>query len=309
MKDINEKRVAYLYEAVTMGSVRAAADKLNVAPSAVSRQIALLEEELAAILIERHRKGVTPTEAGDILLRYYRESLSCEEECIAKLQALQGLQRGHIKLAVGEGFVGDLMSGPLPEFNRLYPSLTLSINMGGSNEVIRQVEQDEAHIGLLFHPANHPNIRSQVVSCQPICAIVPPEHPLVALDGAVSLEALLEYPVALPESHFGVRQLLAMAEFQDRVRFKPMLTTDSIAVLKHFVRSNMGITFLPEFVVSREIEDGQVVAIPVDHHILASGEAHMITRLGRQLPEGAHRLLQHLMSWMRAFKNYSAADK
>ncbi len=303
MKEINEKRVAYLYQAVTMGTIRAAADKLNVAPSAISRQISLLEEELAATLIERHRKGVSATESGDILLRYYRESLSCEEDCIAKLQALQGLQRGHIKLAVGEGFVGDLMSGPLPEFNRLYPGLTLSISMAGSNEVVQLVEEDQAHIGLLFHPSNHPGIRSQAVSCQPICVIVSPEHPLADCSGPVALEQLLEYPVALQEDHFGVRQLLAMAEFQARLRFKPTLISDSIAVLKHFVRSDMGITFLPEFVVSREIEDQHLVAIEVDHPVLASGEAHMITRLGRQLPEGASRLLQHLTAWMRAFSS------
>jgi len=301
MKEINEKRVSYLYEAVTMGTVRAAADKLNVAPSAVSRQISLLEEELACTLIERHRRGVTPTEAGSVVLRFYRESLSSEETCISKLQALQGLQRGHIKLAVGEGFVGDLMSGPLPEFNRLYPALTLSISMGGSNEVIRQVEEDEAHIGLLFHPATHPNIRSQVVSCQPICAIVSPQHPLAGQVDAVTLEQLLEYPVALQESHFGVRQLLAMAEFQERIRFRPKMTTNSIAVLKYFVRSNMGFTFLPEFVISREIEDQQLIAIPIAQEILTRGEAHMITRLGRQLSEGPHCLLQHLTSWMKAF--------
>lgn len=302
MKDINEKRVSYLYEAVSMGTVRAAADKLNVAPSAVSRQISLLEDELACTLIERHRKGVTPTEAGEIVLRFYRESLSNEETCMSKLLALQGLQRGHIKLAVGEGFVGDLMSGPLPEFNRLYPSLTLSVTMGGSNEVIRKVEEDEAHIGLLFHPASHPNIRSQVISGQPICAVVAPEHPLAQAD-CVSIEHLLDYPVALPEAHFGVRQLLGMVEFQERIRFKPVLTTDSIAVLKQFVRADMGFTFLPEFVISREIEDGHLVAVNIKHEILKCGEAHMITRLGRQLSEGPHKLLQHLTYWMKAFNS------
>ncbi len=305
MKEINGKRVSYLYEAVSMGTVRAAADKLYVAPSAVSRQISQLEEELARTLIERHRKGVTPTEAGEVVLRFYRETLSNEETCVSKLLALQGLQRGHIKLAVGEGFVGDLMSGPLPEFNRLYPFLTLSINMGGSNEVIRRVEQDEAHIGLLFHPASHPNIRSQVVSCQPICAVVSPDHPLAA-SGSVTLATLLKYPVALPEAQFGVRQLLSMAEFKERIRFKPVLMTDSIAVLKQFVRSEMGFTFLPEFVVSREIEDSHLVAVEIDHEILKQGEAHMITRLGRQLSEGPHKLLQHLTLWMKAFNDGTA---
>lgn len=301
MKDINEKRLTYLYEAVILGTVRAAADKLNLAPSAVSRQIALLEEELACTLIERHRKGVNATEAGDILLRYYRDALSSEETCVAKLQALQGLSRGHIKLAVGEGFVGDLMSGPLPEFHKNYPNLTLSINMAGSNEVIRQVEEDEAHMGLLFHPASHPRIRSHAISCQPICAIVTPDHPLAQLETPLALVQLLDYPVALQEGHFGVRQLLAMAEFQEKIRFNPILTTDSIAVLKQFVRSNMGFTFMPAFVVSREIEDKQLVAIPIDNPLLTQGEAHIITRLGRQLSEGPNKLRQHLSAWMKAF--------
>ena len=305
MKEIKEQRLAYLYEAVSLGTVRAAADKLNLAPSAVSRQIALLEEELACTLIERHRKGVTATEAGEILLSYYRQSLSSEETCLAKLQALEGLERGHIKLAVGEGFVSDLMSGPLPEFNKRYPALTLSINMGGSNEVIRQVEEDEAHMGLLFHPTSQPNIRSQAISCQPICAIVSPDHPITQLERPLSLTQLLDYPVALQEAQFGMRQLLAMAEFQEKIRFKPVLTTDSIAVLKQFVRSEMGFTFMPAFVVSREIEDKQLVAIPIDNQLLAQGEAHMITRLGRQLSAGPHQLLQHLSAWMKAFNHHT----
>lgn len=300
MTKINGKRLSYLYEAVTMGTIRAAADKLNIAPSAISRQISLLEEELSCILIERHRKGVTPTEAGGILLQFYRESLSSEEACVYKLQALLGLQRGHIKLAVGDGFVGDLMLGPLPEFARLYPALTFSISTSGSNEVIRQVEEDEAHIGLLFHPSSHPRIRSQVVSCQPICIIISPNHPLADRNKPVQLKELLEYPVGLAESHFGVRQLLAMAEFQQKIRFNPILTTDSIAVLKNFARSNMGFTFLPYFVVSKEVEDGYLIAIPIDNMLLASGEAHIVTRLGRHLSQGPYELLQHLKSWMKA---------
>lgn len=300
MTEINGKRLYYLYEAVTMGTIRAAADKLNIAPSAISRQISLLEEELACTLIERHRKGITPTEAGSIVLQFYRESVSAEEACISKLQALSGLQLGHIKLAVGDGFVGDLMLGPLPKFSRLYPELTFSISVGGSNEVIRQVEEDEAHIGLLFHPSSHPRIRSQAVSYQPICIIVAPNHPLANRNEPVQLKELLEYPVGLAESRFGVRQLLAMAEFQQKVRFNPILTTDSVAVLKDFARSNMGFTFLPYFVVSKEVKDGHLLAIPIDNTLLASGEAHIVTRLGRHLSQGPHELLQHLKSWMRS---------
>ncbi len=298
MKPINEKRVAYFYEAVILGTIRAAADKLNVAPSAVSRQISMLEEELGCVLIERHRKGVATTEAGEIVLKYYRESVSSQEACLTRLESLHGLQSGHIKLAVGEGFVGDLMSGPFPAFEAQYPDLTFSVTLGGSNDVIRKVEQDDVHIGLLFHPSKHPNIRSQSIVLKPICVIVPPKHPLTLSDKPLTMESLLPYPIGLQDVDYGVRQLIGMAEFQQRIRFQPKLTTNSIAVLKHFVRSGMGVTLLPEFVVAREVADGHLVALPVEHPILKQGEVHLITRLGRQLSEGPQKLVQHLKRWL-----------
>ncbi|EGU59528.1 LysR family transcriptional regulator [Vibrio nigripulchritudo ATCC 27043] len=298
MKPINDKRVAYFYEAVKLGSVRAAADKLNVAPSAVSRQISMLEEELGSVLLERHRKGVAATEAGEVLLKYHRETVSSQEACLQKLEALQGLQSGHIKLAVGEGFVGELMSEALPQFEAKFPELTYSVMLGGSNDVIRKVEQDEAHIGLLFHPSKHLNIRTQSRVQRPICAVVPPNHPLTQIRDAVTFESLLDYPIGLQDVDYGVRQIIGMAEFQQRVRIHPKLTTDSIAVLKQFARSGMGITLLPEFVVAREVADGQLVALPVEHPILKQGEVHLITRLGRQLSEAPQKLVSHLKRWL-----------
>ena len=280
-----------------------------MAPSAISRHISLLEKELCCQLIERHKTGVAVTQAGSVVLQHYRQSLSNEENCLAKLTAMQGLQQGHISLVIGEGFINDLMMGPLSAFSKRYPSLTLSIHLASSNEVIRQVETDEAHIGLLFHPARHPNIRSHVISKQKICAVVNPQHPL-AKDStdksALRLIDLLAYPIGLSESSFGVRQLLALAEFKERFRFSPAMTTNSIAVLKQFVRTDMGITFLPEFVVTNEVADEQLIILPLQDEILNSGEAHMITRLGRQLPDGAQALLLHLTQWMKAFSTDSS---
>ena len=300
MNIINEKRVVYLYEAVTLGTVRAAADKLNISPSAVSRQITLLEEELSVTLIERHRKGVKSTPAGEIVLRYYRDMVSNEEDCISKLDALQNLQQGHIDLSIGEGFVDELVLEPLAEFTAKFPNLTVSINIEGTNEIIRKIEIDESHIGLLFHPINQQGVRSHVISQQPICAIVRPDHELLKREYSLKVSDLVEYPLALQEKQFGVRQLLAMAEFQENIRFHPTITTNSIAVLKQFVLSGSGVTLLPASVVSQDVRNKKLCAIPIDHSILMSGEAHLITRLGRQLSAGPAQLLQYLSTWMQS---------
>lgn len=301
MKEINAKRLAYFYEAVSLGGIRSAADKLGVAPSAISRQITQLEEELACILIERHRKGVRATEAGQLLLKYHREVTSNEEACLSELRALSGLKSGHIALAIGEGFIGDIMSKALPSFQQLYPDLTLSVHVGGSSELIQRVQDDEAHIGVLYHPPHHQKLRSHEVSLHPLCAIVPPEHSLTKLNRPIELEEIMPFPIALQETQFGVRQLIAVAEFKHRVRLLPVMTVNSFSLLKEFVRSNMGITILPEFVVRRELEDRLVVSLPIADPVLSSGEVHIVTRLGRQLTEAPLALLKHLQFWMRDF--------
>ncbi|AEF56468.1 LysR family transcriptional regulator [Marinomonas posidonica] len=301
MNEINAKRLTYFYEAVASGTIRSAADKLGIAPSAISRQISQLEEELACILIERHRKGVYPTDAGELLLKYYREASANEEICLSELRALKGLKSGHIALAIGEGFIGEIMSHVLPEFQTKYPNLTYSVHVGGSNELIRKVEQDEAHIGVLFHPPNHQKLRSHETSLHPLYAIVPPGHPLIALNRPVRLEDMMPYPLVLQEKEFGVRQLIAVAEFKHRVRLSPAMTVNSFGLLKEFVRSNMGVTIAPEFVVRRELDDQQVISLPIEDPILSSGEVHIATRLGRQLTEAPLAMLTHLQRWMRDF--------
>jgi DNA-binding transcriptional LysR family regulator len=66
--DIPHQRLAYFRVTLESGSVRRAAARLDIAPSAVSRQIALLEEALGATLMERQRNGISPTPEGEMLL-------------------------------------------------------------------------------------------------------------------------------------------------------------------------------------------------------------------------------------------------
>ncbi len=197
MSLVQDRRILYFFEAVRLGSVRAAADFLNVAPSAVSRQIAQLELELGSPLLERHRRGVKPTEAGDKVLAYYRQRLTQQEVLLDSIQALRGLHSGSVTLVSGEGFLESLAQ-PLAKFSALYPRIELIVNVCGSNEVIRQLVEDEAHIGLVFNPAADPKIRSHAHQRKPVCVVTAPDHPLTQQPGPIELKTLAEYRLALP---------------------------------------------------------------------------------------------------------------
>ncbi|AJC19407.1 LysR substrate-binding domain-containing protein [Pandoraea pulmonicola] len=304
---ITESRLPYLFEAVQCGTVRAAADRLDIAPSAVSRQIALLEAELALPLIERHKRGVHLTQAGRLLMEYYREQRAHQEDLLAKLQEVRGLRRGHIRLAVGEGFVSDLMGAPLRYFCKRYPDITLTLDLAGTNEVMRLVAEDDADIGLVYNPPAEPKIVSRAQMRQPMHAILAPGTALatrlgaLAETGSLTLDALYDVPLALMHGAYGTRQLMALVEQSEKHRLIASVATNSIAVLKHYVRAGLGATFLPAFAVSQEIEAGVLLALPIDHPILNGAEAHLVTRAGRRLSGAANRLLTHLAGKMEAF--------
>lgn len=154
------------------GSVRAAADKLNLNASAFSRQISILETAVGGTLLERHNKGVNPTEMAQVLLDYYRSFEAMNEDLLEKARETRGLERGHIKLIVGDGFISDLMSGPLQDFHETYPGVTLDIQTAGTAEAIRRVSEDTAHVSMVYNPTPDSTVGSRKSSVRPLCAIV-----------------------------------------------------------------------------------------------------------------------------------------
>jgi DNA-binding transcriptional LysR family regulator len=299
---LDHHRLRYLHEAVRFGSVRAAAEGLDINPSVISRQIALLEKDLGITLIERLSRGIRATEAGELLVQRFRQWSADQQDTLAKLRELQGLQRGHVDVVLGEGFVSDLMSGPLAQFWGQHPQLTMSFDLAGTTEVISAVAEDRYHIGLVFNAGPDPRIRVTTAIRQPICAIVPSSHPLARQQRPLRLRELLDVPLGLMHPSYGTRQIVAMAEADERIGLSPKLVTSSISVLRHFVKSGMGVTLLPAFSVASDIADGSLTAVPVDNRLLASTEACVITRLGRELPAAAGHLLRFLSAGMRAFQ-------
>ena len=305
---LDHHRLHYLYETVRRGSVRAAAEGLDVNPSVISRQIALLERELGITLIERLSRGIRATEAGALLVERFRQWSADQTDTVAKLRELQGLQRGHVDIVLGEGFVSDLMSGPLAKFWDRHPQLTMAFDLAGTNEVVNAVAEDRYHIGLVFNASRDPRIRVTTAIRQPLCVIVPPHHPLTRRRRPVRLPELADFPLGLMHPSYGTRQIVAMAEASERLVLRPKLVTSSINVLRHFVKSGLGLTLLPAFSIAADLADGSLAALPVDNHLLASSEACIITRLGRELPNAASQLLRHLGAQMRAFRITGAAS-
>ncbi len=294
---ITEAKLRYLVEAASAGSMRGASEKLDVAVSSVSRQIAALESELGLLLIERGRRSIKLTEAGEHAVRYYRECVAHREALDSTFQALRGLRGGSIQLAIGEGFVSAI-SSQLESFLNENPGISLSVKTASTLEVVRVVVEDEAHIGLVFNCPADPKLSIRTTVAQPIKLLVHPEHALAKVT-SVSLKQVARQRLCLPESGFRIRQIVGMAETQDRLSLIPQVTTNSLQLLRHMVRYGGYVTLMPEVAAITELESGELLSIMVESPILQSTSVNLVCRLGRALPVAPATVLTVLERTMR----------
>jgi len=288
---IDEKRLLYFYETVRAGTMRAASEKLDLAPSSISRQLALLEQDIGLPLIERGRRTIQLTQAGELVLEYYRQRRAQDEVFRSRIEDLHGLREGDISVAMGEGFITHHLSGALSAFSQEFPGIRVNVAIAHSNEIVRRVIDDEAHFGMIIQAPHEPRLSISWSRALELKAIVARDHPLSSQD-RVTLAQLKDYPLALVESGFRIRQVISEAEAHEQVFLTPVLNTNSLFLLRRFVSSGGGITVLPETVFRGELEAEAVHALQIDNEALLQPMAHIITRSGRQLPLAALKLLQ-----------------
>lgn len=301
MPRLSQRALAYLNEVVHFRSLRKAAQHLNVDPSAISRQLSALEEELEIRLLERTAQGVTPTEAGNMLVAHFRQQRANEQGVLSRLSDLQGLRQGSVRIAVGEGFITDLISQPLQSFILRYPGIDLEVQMAGANEAIGLLKEDAVDLALVYAPVEDEALEVHVDTRQPLDLIIPPQHRLATHPGPVPMTELRGEALALIHSSTGMGQLAVMVAQIEHMELRPKLRTNSVAVLTNFVKSGIGVAFMPELTVSHELQAGSIRRLPMANPALCDARARILSHQGRELTVASRACLEHLRKSMRFF--------
>ena len=117
----------YVDEVARTGSIRKAADQLNVTASAVNRRIMDLEEELGAQLFERRPRGVRLTAAGEVFVHYLREQDGDVERMKSQIEDLKGLRRGTVRIACSQALALDFLPREIAAFRARHPLVSFEV--------------------------------------------------------------------------------------------------------------------------------------------------------------------------------------
>lgn len=283
----------YFLEVARCGSIRVAAGNLNIAPSAISRHIQNMEDAFGMPLFERNSRGVMLTSAGEVYQHYAHSVLTDLDRVRSEIDEIKGMRRGHVRICTIDGIVAGPLSNAVSSFKKFHPGVTFQLISTGTELVTKAVRDGEADIGIAYHAIPDTGVSIAMRILDPLLLIVAPEHPL-SKRAAVDFTEALEFPLALPESTFGIRNLINAFCRSERIALKPDFETNSIEALRGFARSGAGVSMLHYLAVSRDVERGLVVAIPFENMALQQSWVEICTQEGRQPPVAAERFMHHL---------------
>jgi DNA-binding transcriptional LysR family regulator len=257
----------YVDEVARTGSIRKAADHLNVTASAVNRRIMDLEEELGAVLFERRPRGVRLTAAGEVFVHYLREQDGGVERMKSQIEDLKGLRRGTVRIACSQALALDFLPREIAEYRKRHPLVAFDVKVLDHEQAMAALAAYEVDLVLVFRPPFMPNFQPLMSLEQRLVAVMSVDHPL-ASRRTIRLRDCAAHPVALPERSIGGRQLLDEVSARSGLTFKLAAESNSFEMLRGLVTHANLISFqirigtLPESnklgLVARDIDDRDV---------------------------------------------------
>jgi DNA-binding transcriptional LysR family regulator len=282
-------------ETARCGSIRKASEVLGVAPSSVSRHIAILERQIGTALFERHSDGVELTHAGSLVAEFVRRLLIDYDSLRTDLDDIRGVQRRLVRVASVESIAASAPMSAVHNFSARYPSITFEIRLMPAPAVPEALRDGQCEIGLGYCARPDPEILPIAHIPEPVMLAVRPDHPL-AERKELHLIDVSNIPIALPAPSFGVRQLIDHAAGALGVRLEPVLSSNDFEVLRSFVRWGAGAALLPmRAIVGRGIES-ELVAVKISEPTFNEATIDLIVLRKRRLP----RILQLFVEELRS---------
>jgi DNA-binding transcriptional LysR family regulator len=285
--------LTYVDAVARHGSIRKAADVLNLASSALNRQILDLELDLGSALFERLPRGVRLTAAGEIFLAYTRQAISELKAVESQVEQLRGLVRGQVGVAAVESVAGELLPSAITAFQATHPNVRFNVRIGAPDQLVAALVADEVDLILTHYPPPKKHAAIVASATQALCALVVADHPLAGRD-SLRLRDCMAYPLALGDATLAGRALIEQVLSQASFDLDPRLVSNSVATMQAFARMNRGVCFQFRKPGKAPIASGGMIALPLVDPQLSEAKLILAIRRGRVLPIAAASFVELL---------------
>ncbi len=225
-----------------------AAERLHIAPSALSQQIRRLEDELGVVLLHRTTRRVELTPAGHALLRHARPLLDAVGEAARSAQLAQAGEEGHLTVGFAGSTTYELMPKVVRAFRERHPKVGLSLR--GEQVTADQVAglmAGEIDVGFLRPPVDVPQLVVEALRTEPLVVALPEGHELLERE-AVGVADLATSPFVTYPAAAGASTLITVMRACIDAGFTPEVVQEAKEshALISLVAAGFGVALVPE---------------------------------------------------------------
>ena len=204
---MNHSQLRAFHAVASAGSFTKAAAVLHVTQPTLSGQVKALEATYGVRLFDRRGRRVTPTDLGRELLELTGRLFSLEAETEHLLSAAQGLRRGHLRVGADAPYH---VTAALAAFTKRYPAIQLSLTVGNSAELARELLEHKLDVAVLANISGDARFFAKPLRHDRLVAFVAKNHPW-ARRRRVDLSELREQRLVLREQGSATRQIFETA--------------------------------------------------------------------------------------------------
>ncbi len=297
----------YLDQVARYGSIRRAADALNIASSAVNRQILRLEQEIGAPLFERRRSGVRLTAAGEVLLAHVRSTQLDFQRARAEIAGLRGVVTGEVRIVSIESLVARFLPAAIRELATRYPQVAFTALNIEPSRIAEELRSGRYDLGVLFvdNQLRGFEVVAQVRTA--VGAVMRPDHPL-AKHRRLTLTECAAYPVVMLHDRWLLDAVMATEFAESGARLAPRIVSNSIEFMRQIIKDGLGIGFFTPIGFLDEIRRGELVHVALAERGLANSRIGIIVPADGRPPSLATRLtVEHIRDSLNRFSRELAA--
>lgn len=242
---------------------REAAEELNYSQSSVSDHINSLEQEFGVKLFERLGKKVFLNEYGQKLLIASKKMVQDEKQVYELFNKSKEIT-GSLRIGAAETISVFWLPALLKKYRTMHPKVKVTLRMADCLKLPKMLENDVIDIAFSLHDEIKQEYITQFdVFKNPTVFIAAPDHPLASLK-SIAIEALENQSFIASESDCCYRIDLEAFLKELNIKIDTIMELSSLEAIKQCVKSGLGISLLPRITVEREVNNGELIILPVE---------------------------------------------
>ena len=249
-----------------LGSFSEAGRQLHISQPAVSQTIQGLEKQLGVQLLNRHRRNVSLTEAGQVLRPMAQELLAASKRVEETIASLQGEVIGELNIGCTTASGKYLLPGLISRFRRLFSQVHINVLITSRDSLVNKLKSGDVALGVMSKKIDYHDFEYQDFYRDDVILIVPANHAWARF-GQIFPDDLLDEPIILREEVAGTREVLLDGLRQHDISLdmlKLAMVLGNAEAIEMAVEEELGIAFISRLAAARGLALGRIVEVKVE---------------------------------------------